>query len=101
MADIKDRLAEALTARNMTQAELARSADLDKGSITHYIKGDSKPGSDAVVRMAKALHVRPGWLIGGEGDIDDLLFIEVYESMDSEQKERLRKYANAIKEGIL
>lgn len=101
MKSLTERITEALEARSMTQAELARKADLDKGSITHYIKGDSKPGSDAVVRMAKALHVRPGWLIGGEGDIDDLLFIEVYESMDSEQKERLRKYANAIKEGIL
>lgn len=74
--DFKDRLEEALIARGMTKAELARRAGIDKGAITKYMKGENLPGSDAVMKMAKALSVRPGWLIGGDGDIDELIYTD-------------------------
>ena len=99
--EFKDRLQEALKARGMTKAELARRSGLDKGAITKYTKGENLPGSDAVMKMAKALTVRPGWLLGGDGDMDELVFVELFETMDDIQKERLLKYMKALKDGIV
>lgn len=99
--EFKDRLQEALKARGMTKAELARRSGLDKGAITKYTKGENLPGSDAVMKMAKALTVRPGWLLGGDGDMDELVFVELFESLDDTQKERLLKYMKALKDGIV
>lgn len=99
--DFKNRLEEALKARDMTKSELARRSGLDKGAITKYSKGENLPGSEAIMKMAKALTVRPGWLIGGDGDMDELVFVELFETLNETQKERLLKYMKALKDGIV
>lgn len=101
MAEFKDRLREALEKRGMSNAELARRAEMDKGAITRYLKGENQPGSNAIAKMAEALNVRPGWLIGGEGDIDELLIVEIFTNMNTEERAKLMSMAKAIKEGLI
>lgn len=62
--DIKDRLQEALSARNMTASELAVKSGINKGSISKYLKGTVTPKQTAIGCLASALDVSPAWLLG-------------------------------------
>lgn len=70
MSELKDRLLEALSIREMTAAELSRKSGIDKGSISNYLKGKFIPKQNAIYLMAKALDVSPAWLLGYELTID-------------------------------
>ena len=61
---IKDRIAEALRARDMLPIDLARRAGIDKGSISKYLKGDVLPKQSRIAAMANVLNVSPAWLMG-------------------------------------
>lgn len=41
MSELKDRLLEALSIREMTAAELSRKSGIDKGSISNYLRVNS------------------------------------------------------------
>ena len=62
--EIKERIKEALIARDMTASDLARKSGLNKGAISKYHKGDVIPKQTAIGQMAEALHVSPSWLMG-------------------------------------
>ena len=62
--EIKERIKEALIARDMTASDLARKSGLNKGAISKYLKGDVIPKQTAIGQMAEALHVSPSWLMG-------------------------------------
>lgn len=59
-----ERLREGLTMRDMTQAELARATELDKSSISRYLKNEYRGNQDSVYRIAHALNVSEAWLMG-------------------------------------
>jgi len=61
---IKDRIAEALSVRDMLPIDLARRAGIDKGSISKYLKGDVLPKQSRIAAMATVLNVSPAWLMG-------------------------------------
>lgn len=61
---IKDRIAEALRARDMLPIDLARRSGIDKGSISKYLKGDVLPKQSRIAAMANVLNVSPAWLMG-------------------------------------
>lgn len=58
------RLKEGLSLRGMTQAELSRRANLDKSSISRYLKNKYKGNQDAVYRISQVLNVSEAWLMG-------------------------------------
>ena len=58
------RLKEGLSLRGMTQAELSRRANLDKSSISRYLKNEYKGNQDAVYKISQALNVSEAWLMG-------------------------------------
>ena len=62
--EIKERIKEALIARDMTASDLARKSGLNKGAISKYLKGDVIPKQTAIGQMAEALRVSPSWLMG-------------------------------------
>lgn len=61
---ISRRLAEALQLRSVTQTELSKRTGIDKGSISHYLKGDYTPTKERLTKIAVALQVSPVWLMG-------------------------------------
>lgn len=66
MGDFAKRLAKAMFFTGIKQSELATKTGLHKGLISHYVHGDNEPTGDSLVRLANALGVTPGWLLGKE-----------------------------------
>lgn len=59
------RLEEMLKARNMTQKELAKKADVTEAAMSHYVKGDRTPRSSVLARIAMALDTTSEYLMEG------------------------------------
>ena len=61
---IAERLRRAMFVKGMKQVELCEKTGIDKGSISHYLKGTYKPNGEKLTLLAKALGVTPDWLLG-------------------------------------
>ena len=62
--DIKDRLREALSIRNMKAVDLVEASGVPKSAISFYLAGKSKPKADRLYTIAQALDVSEAWLLG-------------------------------------
>lgn len=58
------RLAQALEIRGINQTELSKRTNINKSSISTYLKGEYKAKQDKVDLLANALNVSPVWLMG-------------------------------------
>lgn len=86
--EIRKRLSDALSLRNMKQVELSEKTGISKGSISQYMSGYVEPKSDRIYLMAKALHVNPVWLMG--------LDVPMEENPDVSKMNRLTAYAGTL-----
>lgn len=68
---ICSRLQEAMSIRNMKQADLAAKSKIPKSSISQYVTGYVEPKSDRIYLMANALNVNPVWLMGLEVPMEE------------------------------
>jgi transcriptional regulator with XRE-family HTH domain len=59
-----ERIAKALSIRNMKQSELCERTKIPKSAISQYLSGAFEPKQDRLHIMAKALDVDPVWLMG-------------------------------------
>lgn len=59
-----NRLREAMALAGKRQVDLAKEAGIDKGALSHYLKGKYEPKQDTVYKLAKALDVSEMWLWG-------------------------------------
>lgn len=64
MAELKDRLREALAMRNMRPTDLCEKTGIPKGAISYYLAGKSQPKADRLYQIAAALDVNEAWLLG-------------------------------------
>lgn len=64
MAEIKDRLREALEMRGLKAIDLSRKTGVPKNTLSNYLKGLTKPKADRVYQIAAALDVSEAWLLG-------------------------------------
>ena len=64
MAEVKDRLKEALELRGVKAIDLSRKTGIPKGAISYYLAGKSVPRADRVHLISKALEVSEAWLLG-------------------------------------
>ena len=64
MEEIKNRLAEALSIRDMKQVELAEKTGLSASQINSWLNHRWQPKQTALHLMAKALDVSEMWLAG-------------------------------------
>lgn len=95
-AELKDRLKEALSLRNMKPIELSEKTGIPKSAISQYMSGYAKPKSDRIFLLAKALHVTEAWLIGYDVDMEKELFTIEVANMDvklSNMEKRMKEYA--------
>ena len=58
------RIRDARIDEGMTQTELANKSGLQPCAISHYERGERTPNITNLVRIAKALNINAGWLIG-------------------------------------
>lgn len=70
MANISDRIREALSIRGMKQSELVERTGIGKSSISTYISGTYEPKQKNIYNIAKALNVSEAWLIGFDVPMD-------------------------------
>lgn len=59
-----NRLALALSIRNMKQIDLCASTGIPKSAMSQYLKGSFEPKQDRIFLMAKSLNVSEAWLMG-------------------------------------
>ncbi len=59
-----NRLRTAMNNAGKKQADIVRETGIDKGSMSHYLKGRYEPKQDVVFDLAKALNVSEMWLWG-------------------------------------
>ena len=64
METIANRLKQALTARDMKQADIVSLTGIGKSSISTYLSGEYEPKQKNLYRLAKALNVNEAWLMG-------------------------------------
>lgn len=57
-------------ARNLSQNDLARRADLQASAVSHFETGARKPSFDNLKRLADALRVTTDYLLGRSGPMD-------------------------------
>lgn len=62
--NFKVRFNKVISMRNIKPTELAKRTGLSKSTISHYMSGYTKPKSDKLFVLAKALNVREQWLMG-------------------------------------
>ena len=64
IAELKDRLKEALDKRQMRAVDLTEAAGVPKSAVSFYLAGKSKPKADRLYKIAQALDVSETWLLG-------------------------------------
>lgn len=67
---IQHRLREALTARGMTPAELAKTIGVGNGYISQLLSGFISQPKKNLPAICQALRVREQWMLTGEGPTD-------------------------------
>jgi transcriptional regulator with XRE-family HTH domain len=64
IARCSERIAKALSIRNMKQSELCERTKIPKSAISQYLSGAFEPKQDRLHLIANALDVSPVWLMG-------------------------------------
>ena len=59
-----NRLKIAMNNAGKKQIDIVRETGIDKGSMSHYLKGKYEPKQDVIFILAKALNVSEMWLWG-------------------------------------
>jgi transcriptional regulator with XRE-family HTH domain len=84
----------------MTAAELAIKTGINKSSISRYLSGENIPRSLAIGKMAKALDVKPAWVLGYEVSMDNAVEAEAevisLENLSEINKEKIKAYYQAL-----
>ena len=56
---LKDRLANLIRSRGLSQKEVALKTNLTEGAISHYLKGDREPKGAILLSIANVLELQP------------------------------------------
>lgn len=88
------RLIQLRKALGLTQQGLASAAEVHVNQIRRYEAGTAQPTLEALIRLAKVLHVRLDDLVFGEGergpDADMALLFEAVNEFSEEEKQTVR-----------
>lgn len=97
---IQDRLNQALLARGMSAAELARAVGVSNGYISKLLSGYISQPKKNLSAICGALRIKEKWLLTGKGDVDAadeserdaLTYITVYEALPDDRGENVELY---------
>lgn len=68
--ELSQRLVKARSGHGWSQADLAEVSGVAAAQISRYEAGRSKPRTEVVAKLARALAVSFEWLLDGQGDIE-------------------------------
>lgn len=60
------RVKQAMSEQNISQAELVKLTGISKGSISQYLSGRNLPRQKKIIAVENALNVSPEWLVEGD-----------------------------------
>lgn len=98
----RERFADLLRERDMTQREIATATKLTEGAISHYLKGDREPKGAILLNIANALGTSTDYLSGktnevkpdgADGEVEEAIRLVARNArnMTAEDKERFIK----------
>ena len=64
VAQLKDRLAEALEAKGVRAIQLSEKTGIHRGTISYYLSGKSHPKADRLRVICEVLNVSEAWMLG-------------------------------------
>jgi transcriptional regulator with XRE-family HTH domain len=64
VAELRDRLTEALKIRGMKAIDLIEKLDISRGTISYYMSGKSSPKADRLNLICSTLNVSEAWMLG-------------------------------------
>lgn len=67
--EFKDRLHQVIETKSLNPYKIWKDTGIQRQSIMNYLKGENKPSSDILKRLADYLEVSADWLLTGLGDI--------------------------------
>jgi len=83
-----NRLKEAMETAGKRQADIVRETGIDKGALSHYLKGRYEPKQDVVYKLAEALNVSEMWLWGYDCERERSVIQQDIENNPVEMAER-------------
>ncbi len=101
--EIRDRLKEVMSKKNVNQTELCKRTGINKGTLSNFLKGRYGLKYPAFYRIAKALNISVIWLMFGELSNEPELtdreaeIIRIYRSLTPELKGIADAYFNLWK----
>lgn len=93
-----ERVSKLRNALGLTQSELANQVGIVQRQIAAYEAGDSKPRDAVLIRLARALGTKPGWLANGGGNAPELNGFIPYTSMKQVPLLEIGPYADKFHE---
>lgn len=112
VSDFKSRLKEAFKLRGIKQSDIVKDLGYSKGTVSTWVSGPYEPRRERIRDLAAYLKVSMPWLEGynvpmEESPVDyihvtpsELLLIETYRSVPTDEKERLEQYIKFISEQV-
>lgn len=104
MIDIRERIAELLTERNMTRYELAKRSGVPLSTISSIFIRETIPQFDTIYKICEGLDVSMAYfskeLIIDEWDcLPGALLAEVYDEMDANERRAVTNYIRLLMQG--
>ena len=103
MSEFAKRLKIVMDFRQKTQTDIAVNCNIDKGNLSHYLKGDWLPKQNIITKIAEYLEVSPAYLLG----ITDDMFYEptlskvIKNNVNVQLLNEIEKYLLALDEKTL
>ena len=111
---ISERIFKIIKEKNITQAEFGKRAGIPTSTISEWKKRKTNPSADKIMDICVALEVTPEELLGGSGSEEEKGFVTAsskdrltpvdwqiindFHGMKEEQKRRLLKYMEVLKQ---
>lgn len=103
MESVKKRLKEAMELRGKRQQDLIDEFGFRSSTLSYYLSGERpNPTTKMIYKLAKALDVRPEWLMGLDVPMEpteqvdltakEMLVVEQYRKLDEYDRGRLAAY---------
>lgn len=83
-----NRIKEAMDSAGKRQADIVRETGIDKGALSHYLKGRYEPKQDVIYKLAVALNVSEMWLWGYDCERERNTILQEIEENPEEMAEK-------------
>lgn len=103
--DFKDRLKQARSAKNLSQNELANLVGIHVTNISRYERGENRPTTDVLTKLANALDTTADYLMSGstteaaDNNISDKELLTLFKrvnSLPADRKKIVKEFLEAF-----